>query len=146
MLHFENGRFRQNGVSFVLPDEFYFETCHDEDAVENGIRVLSRDENYYIQWAIFENCESTNVELETLLTSDDGTDRVISPLEEIECNGLHGHQAYYTFAWDKKQYFEMRLALPDDLQFALMIETEEDILALVQSDEIQSLLREIRAE
>lgn len=146
MLHFENGRFNQNGMSFALPDEFYFETCHDEEAVENGIRILSKDKHYYVEWAIFADCKSTDAELNTFLISDDGTNRAISPLEEIECNGLYGHQAAYKYSRDKKQYFEMRLALPDDLQFAFLIETEGDIQALVQSTEIQNLIREICAE
>lgn len=144
MLHYQNGRFSQNGVSFTLPQEFYFDSYDDEVALENGIRVLSGDRTYYVQFALHNNRKSTSEDLEQLWRS--GSAAALSDLEAIRHNGLPGHQAYYAYS-DGMQYFEMCLALPLDMQFSLTVETDgKDIFELVRSEEIQTLLRDIRAE
>lgn len=143
MLHCKTGKFNQFGVSFALPSEFFFDSCDDEHLFENGIRVLSGNRDYAMQFAIHRNCKSTAEELEQLW--DAGSATPLSGLEKIRHNGLSGHQAYYSYQ-DGMQYFEMRLSLPDDMQFSLMIETEEkDILELVKSEDIQRLIQEIQA-
>lgn len=144
MLYFENGKIRQNGISFALPNAFYFDPCDDEAMFESGLRVWSKTRDYYLQFVISEDCESTDTELERLLHADGST--VISGMEEIVCGGLHGHQAFYTYGRDEERYFELRLALPDDLQFSLLIATTGDIQALVQSEEIRNILGAIHAE
>lgn len=145
MLHFVNGRFHCEGVSFALPREFYFDSyAYADEPFENGIRVWGKTRDYYLQFAISEASESTDAGLEELVCLSGGT--IISDIEAIECQGLHGHQASYLYEDDNKQYFELRLVLPDDLQFALLIATKGDIQSLVQSEEIQDLIREIRAE
>jgi len=144
MLHYQNGRFSQNGVSFALPREFFFDSYDDEVVLENGIRVLSGNQDCYLQFAIHKNRKSTSEDLEQLWRSGSAT--ALSGLEEIQHNGLTGHRAYYAYS-DGMQFFEMRLALPEDMQFSITIETDgKDTVELVKSEEIQNLLREIQAE
>lgn len=145
MLRFENGRFYYEGVSFALPNEYYFDPIHDREIITHGIRVLSKTQDYHLQWNVEDPCESTNRELEISLHPEDGSDQTISCIEAIQINGLKGHQASYLNSG--YQFFEARFALTGDAQFVFRVETKTgDIRRFAQTKEVQQLIREIRAE
>lgn len=147
MLHFKNGRVYYKGVSFVLPSEFFLDTNDDERPLDNGLRAwLNSNEDYCVQQSIIKTEKGTAEDLNKILHGD--TVIVMSDLEEIQHNGLSGHRAMYMYGGDDgRQYFEMLLELPDDKQFSLLIETRDrNIHELLGLEEIQSLIREIRAE
>ena len=145
MLHFKTGRFHYEGVSFVLPDEYYFDPIQDREILKDGIRLLGKTQDYYLQWDIDEHCENTITELDASLHPEDGSDQTISGIEEIQINGLKGHQASYSSCGYR--FFEMRLALTGDTQLVFRIETKtRDVQMLAQSEEVQKIIGGIRAE
>lgn len=143
MLHFIDGRFHYDGISFALPNEYYFDPIQDREILKDGIRLVGKTQDYHLQWNVENACESTSRELEISLHPEDGSDQTIAAIEAIQINGLNGHKASYSNCG--YQFFEMRLALKGDTQFVFRVETKTgDIQKFVQSAEVQQLIGEIR--
>lgn len=138
MLQYIGHRLSCDGVSFAIPDGFYLNDKTD-DGAENGICLLSPDQTFRLDIGIEHFVYPSQKELADVL-GEMGY-QVLSDIQSITINGLHGHYAAYSGR--QHQYYEARFDLQGDqngtVALVILISTDHDL------PPIENLLTVIRS-
>ena len=148
MIQYKNDRLHIPGISFIIPDCFYFYTETDFVS-DNTLHFLSPDKQYRLDLlttASISGCTENDL---ALMIKESGEHTILAPTP-ILVNGLKGHHAIYSGG--DELYYELRLQNPlaDDEyeQFILLVMCSEDkdILGIAESETIRSIISEIKPE
>lgn len=138
MLQYIGHRLSCDGVSFVIPDGFYMDSNTDE-GVESGVSLLSPDHTYRLDIGIEHFVYPSQKELTDALRSMGY--QVLSDIQPITVNGLHGHYAAYSSS--QCQYCEVRFDLREDsngtVALVILLRTDRGFLP------VQKLLDIVRS-
>lgn len=140
MLLFQNGRFYQGKVSFLVPDGFYFEDDPDMTS-EYGFCAWAPGKDYLCCWRFYEDCLGTAEELRAWFAPDCGLVS-LSEITAVEMNGLKGHFVLYKNR--NHQYYEARFDLGEGAQLAFLAETLGDIRRIAARPEFAAALEGIK--
>lgn len=143
MLQYKKGRFYCEGVSFEIPENFYYDTNIDL-MFDNGMEFLSPDKKIIVEFSLRQTNKSTDVDLQNNI--DDVESYVmIDPITPITINELHGHQCYYHDS--KEHYYLVHLKVSDEYQFIYCLRSiEKDLKEALQEPEFKRTLMEIRKD
>ena len=147
MFIFKNGcTFEQNGVEITVPANFSIDG-DPVDFAENWLTFMPPDKGYIVIYGMNYNSRGTREELYDLVYDELNPDRILPPIEEIENNGLAGHQT--TYIGIKWQIYEARFSVEqtDDvfIEFVVIVKTENhDIEKIKASPEFKQIFRGIR--
>ena len=108
MIQYRNGRLHIPGISFVIPEGFYFYTEVDSVS-DNNLHFLSPDQSYSLNYqAGSSQCGSPEKDLE-LMIRDTGSHPRQKPTPII-VNGLKG--CYAIYSGGDEIYYELRIQNP----------------------------------
>lgn len=123
MLRYINHRFHCGGISFQIPDGYYFDSTPGEES-ENTIHLCAPDESYGIEIRVEEDCDGSEAELESVIS--DLTPTIVYPIAPLVVNGLCGHHT--TYRNRRTQYYEAWFDMEDGVALSVVVETKGDIL------------------
>ena len=148
MIQYKNGRLHIPGISFAIPEGFYFYTEVDSVS-DNNLHFLSPDQKYSLNYqatsSIFGN---PHKDLELMIRDTGG-----HPIQEptpIIVNGLRG--CYAIYGGGDELYYELRIQNPKDdndyeqLILLIMCNEQSDLMSILDSNEFKAVLNEIRPE
>lgn len=148
MIQYKNGRLHIPGISFSIPEGFYFYTEVDSVS-DNNLHFLSPDQSYSLNYqATSSVCGSPQKDLE-LMIRDTGSHPRQNPTPII-VNGLKG--CYAIYGGGDELYYELRIQNPDDrdeyeqLIILIMCNEHTDIMSIIESDVFKAVVNDIRPE
>lgn len=145
MFLYKDGRFHIEGLSFSIPENFYFKSNSE---YERGLEFWSFDNKYCIEYLIFVSSESTEEELyEDEKEYESFTE--ILPLQPLSHNGLSGHHTAYKTA--RTQYYAASFLLGETeegfVKFDFVVSSmQSDITEILKSSEFQTIFGDFRKE
>ena len=143
MLQYKKGRFHCEGVSFEIPENFYYNTMCDM-MFDNGMEFISPDSKITIEFSVRKIKRSTKEDLKALI-DDIESYEIIDPIMPITVNELEGHQCFYHDS--KENYFTVHLKVSNDVQFVYCIRSSEmNVKDALQKPEYDRTLTEIRKD
>lgn len=148
MIQYKHGRLYIPGISFSIPEGFYF--CTDVDSVaDNNLHFLSPDKSYMLNYqAASSLCGDPQKDL-NLMIQDAGSHPIQKPTPVI-VNGLKGCCAIY--GGGDELYYELRIQNPDDhgdyeqLILLIMCNEQSDIMSIIESDVFKKAVSDIRPD
>lgn len=123
MLQYKNHRFYWEGISFQIPEGFFFDPVEGCDVL-NAIRLFAPDESFTLELRMEEDCMGSEQELASVI--HDLEPALVYPIAPLTVNGLQGHHA--TYRCRRTQYYEAWLEIGEGNALSLIIETHGDIL------------------
>lgn len=148
MIQYKNGRLHIPGISFSIPEGFYFYTEVDSVS-DNNLHFLSPDQSYSLNYhATSSLCGSPQKDLE-LMIRDTGSHPRQNPTPII-INGLIG--CYAIYSGGDELYYELRIQNPDNhddyeqLIILIMCNEHTDIMSIIDSEVFKAVVNEIRPE
>lgn len=147
MIQYKNGRLHIPGISFAVPEGFFFNTSLDS-VTDNCLCFIAPDESYSLILQSTSADRSTARELETMIEYT-GAQLIKTP-SPTTVNGLKGHYAVYSGG--DEVYYEYRLQNPyrkgEYAHFVLLIicNANRDILAISESETVRQIIANIRPE
>ena len=148
MIQYRNGRLHIPGISFVIPEGFYFYTEVDSVS-DNNLHFLSPDHSYSLNYQTSSTqYGSPEKDLEQMIR-DTGSHPRQKPTP-ITVNGLKG--CYAIYGGGDELYYELRIQNPghqddyEQLIVLIMCDEDTDIMRIVESETFKAVVREIRPE
>ena len=123
MMQYKNHRFYWEGISFQIPEGFFFDPVEGCDVL-NTIRLFAPDDSFALELRIEEDCVGSEAELASVIHDLEPT--LVYPIAPLTINGLQGHHA--TYRCRRTQYYEAWLDIGEETALSLIIETRGDIL------------------
>lgn len=154
MIQIKNGKFQKDGISFSLPENYYFESM-TETTHENGMEFFSEDETKRLNFDFLVSREKSAGSMDHLFERDFlgyVSYHKLTPISPIIYNGLFGHYVFYKGTDSEgepaTEYFEIHFDLGESeegyLLFALRVtDFDRDIINYVRSDEFQRIMQGI---
>lgn len=147
MIQYKDGRLHIPGISFPIPEGFYFYT--DVDSVsDNYLHFLSPDQSYSLSYQMISStCGNPQKDLEIMIRDTGGRSR--QKPTPIIVNGLKCCHALYG---GDELYYELRVQNPirhDDygqLIVLVMCDKHTDIMSIIGSGEVKAIINDIRPE
>lgn len=148
MIQYKHGRLHIPGLSFAIPEGFYFFT--DVDAVsDNDLHFLSPDQRYSLNYQTASSTTgSPQKDLERMIR-DTGGDPYQEPMP-VAVNGLKG--CYAIYGSGNEMYFELRIQNPnhgddyEQLILLIMCNEQSDLMNIIALDEFKAVISEVRPE
>ena len=147
MFIFKNGcTFEQNGVEITVPANFGIDG-DPVDFAEEWLTFMPPDKGYRVRYEMNYDSMGTKEELYDLIYDKFEPDRILPPIEEIEHNGLTGHQTTYcSINW---QTYEARFMVEKtkkgSIEFVVSFSTfNHDIERIKASPEFKQVFQGIR--
>jgi len=146
MIQYKNGRLHIPGISFIIPDYFYFYTETDFVS-DNTLHFLSPDEQYRLDLltsASISGCTENDL---AIMIKESGEHVILAPTP-IHINGLKGHYAIY--GGGDELFYELRLQNPfsdgeyEQLIVLVICNEDKDILGIAESETIRRIINEIK--
>lgn len=107
MIRYINNRFEGSGISFRIPDGYYYNSTTGEER-PNKLTLHDPAEKYTLDIALCEETQSALGEITFIM--DDMKLPLVTPITKIEINGLSGYDVTYQ---DRRYgYYEMWLDAP----------------------------------
>lgn len=148
MIQYKNGRLHIPGISFSIPEGFYFFTEVDSVS-DNFLHFMSPDQRYSLNFqATSSNGGSAKKDLDIMI-QDTGSHPWQAPTPII-INGLKG--CYAIYGGGDELYYELRIENPyckgDYEQLILLIMCDEltDIMSIIETDEFKAVVNDIKPE
>lgn len=123
MLQYKNNRFHWEGISFQIPEGFFFDPIEGCDVL-NTIRLFAPDDSFTLELRIEEDCLGSDLELASVIRDLEPT--MVYPIASLNINDLQGHHA--TYRCRRRQYYEAWFDIGEERALRLIIETRGDIL------------------
>lgn len=147
MFIFKNGcTFEQNGVEITVPANFGIEG-DPVDIDEEWLTFMPPDKSFSVRYEMNYDSMGTKEELYDLVYDKLAPDRILPPIEEIEHDGLKGHQTTYCcINW---QTYEARFLVEKtekgSIEFVVSFSTKnQDIEKIKASPEFKQIFQGIR--
>ena len=148
MIQYKEGRLHIPGLSFPIPEGFYFYTEVDSVS-DNYLHFLSPDQSYSLIYHTTSSiCGNPQKDLEIMISDTGGHFR--QKPTPIIVNGLKC--CYAIYGGGDELYYELRIqnsTCQDDYeQLILLIMCDEhtDIRSILASDEVKAVVYDIRPE
>lgn len=123
MLQYKSHRFHWSGISFQIPDGFFFDSIEGSDTI-NTIRLFAPDNSFTLELRIEEDCLGSELELTSVIYDLEPV--LLYPIAQLTVNGLRGHHT--TYRCRRRQYYEAWFDIGENTALSLIIETCGDIL------------------
>ena len=148
MIQYKDGRLHIPGISFPIPERFYFNTEVDSVS-DNYLHFLSPDKSYSLSFQTTTSvCGNTKKDLEIMIRDTGGHPR--QEPTPIIVNGLKCCHAIYRGG--DELFYELRIQNPirqddnEQLILLIMCDNHTDIRRILASDEVKAVVYDIRPE
>ena len=147
MFIFKNGcTFELNGVEITVPPNFSIDG-DPTDFAEEWLTFIPPDKSFSVRYEMNYNSKGTKEELYDWLYDEYEPDKLLPPIEEIEYNGLAGHQT--TYIGVKWQHYKAKFLVEKTdegiIELAVTISTNnQDIEKIKASSEFKQIFQGIR--
>ena len=140
MFLYKNQRLHAHGICFALPDNFFLCAAAALEQAAS-LELEAADGSYTVTVGIDEQGEGTQATLLDLISAKGGM-TPLGPVTPVTLAGFAGHCLKYRGS--REEYFELRLALGQDVEFYLYAATQssgiDDVMA---SAEMTRMLQQI---
>ena len=148
MIQYKDGRLHIPGISFPIPEGFYFYTEVDSVS-DNYLHFLSSDQSYSLSYQTTSSiCRNPQKDLEIMISDTGGHFRQ-KPSPMI-VNGLKC--CYAIYGGGDELIYELRIQNPirhadyEQLILLIMCDEHSDIMSIIGSDEVKAVVNAIRPE
>ena len=125
MFQYKNHRFHFGGVSFQIPDGYFFDSGRKDEG-DILLRLHAPDQSFAIDVRIEMDLDGILTEMQNML-DDFGSD-VVYPPAPLQMNGLNGYHT--TYRNHRSQSYEAWFELDAENALSLTLTTRSDILAI----------------
>lgn len=148
MIQYKNGRLHIPGISFIIPEGFYFYTEVDSVS-DNYLYFMSPDQRYSLNFQSTSSLRGNAEKDLEIMIRDTGSYPWQEPTPII-VNGLKG--CYAIYGGGDELYYELRIENPyckgeyEQLILLIMCNELTDIMSIINTEEFKSVASEIRPE
>ena len=123
MFQYKNHRFHFGGVSFQIPDGYFFNSEPGGES-DNFIQLYAPDQTFTVDIRIEKDCDEVIAELQSVLDDLDPT--IVYPPAPLQMNGLTGCHA--TYRNRRSQSYEAWFELGSETALSMTLTTPGNIL------------------
>ena len=148
MIQYKQGRLHIPGISFIIPEGFYFYTEVDSVS-DNYLHFMSPDQRYSLNYQSTSSLRGYAEKDLELMIRDTGSHPWQAPTPII-VNGMKG--CYAIYGGGDELYYELRIENPyckgeyEQLILLIMCDNHTDIRRILASDEVKAVVYDKRPE